>query len=160
MENKLSLDNFIDFLDIFYLNYEEFPQWRIGQTVFNSIDQFDAKISNKIRTTDLDPYYNVDRVFPLMNEILSLEAFESPEAVQFFTLIMTSKLENYIREQTSIPTFCLGHSVEIKIQDDLQYYCYIDGNSEPEAIELDAYSALVRGIYNYLNQRDETKVNN
>lgn len=48
--------------------------------------------------------------------------------------------------------FCWNHRVEILLQNDLQYHCYIDypENTDSYGIENDAFTSMVVGITRYM----------
>jgi hypothetical protein len=61
-----------------YLNkvhrvYANNPQLRYGQTLFNTLYAFDPEFANKIRGSDLDPYYtnDVEKFNIFLNAVIS-----------------------------------------------------------------------------------------
>lgn len=49
----------------------EHPEWRRGQTYFNVLHQMRPSLANKIRGTNLDPFYT-DRIAPFCNWLAPL----------------------------------------------------------------------------------------
>lgn len=58
--------------------------------------------------------------------------------------------------------FCQDHRVEVLVQDDLQYHCYIDyhidkGKKGAWAVQLDSFSALIIGIKSYIEHESNKR---
>jgi hypothetical protein len=53
-----------------------------------------------------------------------------------------------------ILNFCYNHRVEILLQDDMQFHCFIDypENKSSYGIELDAFTSMIIGIKTYLKK--------
>jgi hypothetical protein len=51
------MDKFLNLVDTFRLQN---PQWRYGQSLFNTLDLRYPSIADKVRGTDIDPYYASD----------------------------------------------------------------------------------------------------
>lgn len=152
MENKLNLEQFKHFLEIFYQSLLINPTWRLGQTAFNSLYMMDMEAGNYIRGTDLDPFYKDERIGATIKAIFSQEACESVEGIKFFNFIFTKLLEKELSEQVDLAIFSTGHSIEVTKGPDHQFQCYIDYPTyqSPFAIGLDFYSALLEGISKFL----------
>jgi hypothetical protein len=47
--------------------------------------------------------------------------------------------------------FCQDHRVEVLVQDDTMYHCYIDWHKEKGAwaVEMDGFTSLIMGIHEY-----------
>lgn len=43
-------------------NIERFPQWRIGQSFFNTLWDMHPDIANEINGTEYDPFYDTGRM--------------------------------------------------------------------------------------------------
>lgn len=58
-----TLDEFLAYVDELR---DIFPEWRRGQTFFNALDRIRPELSDAIRGTDADPYYDNARMLPFM----------------------------------------------------------------------------------------------
>lgn len=66
--NKLSPNQIKELADRMRINGINYPEWRLGQLIFNSIFEVKPKLANLIRATIYDPYYvmNEDKALDLM----------------------------------------------------------------------------------------------
>ena len=51
---------------------KQFPNWRYGQTVFNTAFELFPKEVNKLRSTNVDPFYNDKLVDDFLRELEKL----------------------------------------------------------------------------------------
>lgn len=58
MANKLTLKQLTEFLYKFEHSRLEYPDWREGQRFFNLLNEYYNELSEEIRGTEVDPFYN------------------------------------------------------------------------------------------------------
>lgn len=71
-DNKL-----LEFIDRCATDQYKNPEWRKGQAYFNSLYDFDPKLADEIRGTELDPFYNDQIITKFLEYILERWLYEN-----------------------------------------------------------------------------------
>jgi hypothetical protein len=65
--------NMTEFLLAVGANMAKHPEWRVGQTYFNTLNQMDPEAANKIRGTLADPFYRDKNIDAMMFQVFNYE---------------------------------------------------------------------------------------
>lgn len=49
--------NIDQYIKAAYETAEQYPSWRWGQTLFNTLHNLEPELANEIRATNIDPFY-------------------------------------------------------------------------------------------------------
>lgn len=62
MNNKLTNKELDEVLNLAAKMIVKYPQFRIGQSFFNSLYELHPQIADEVRATEYDPFYNDDKI--------------------------------------------------------------------------------------------------
>ena len=63
----IDLNKFLSWVEVYR---QQNPQWRYGQALFNTLDLRYPSVADRVRGTDIDPYY-IDDSNPNKQELLN-----------------------------------------------------------------------------------------